>query len=169
MKVLLSCVNSVVSLIGFDLDKKQAFWYSPADRVRCCGATYDQGRGALLLTHENAVTRIQASGQIEQFPLPGPHRNLVHSIHCVGEDNIGVADTGNSRLLIYGSDFKNAISYSPVEGWENIPEDALHLNDFAVTPIGIVASCFHYQPFRKTIDRHNFAWRERGYGLILSL
>lgn len=169
MKILLSCVNSLVSLIGFDLEKKRSFWYCPANKLRCCGATYDQSGGALLLTHENSVIRIQPSGRIEEFPLPGPHRNLAHSIHCIGQDNIGVADTGNSRLLIYGSDLKNAIAYNPVEGWGSIPEDAIHLNDFAVTPKGLVASCFHYQPFRNTIDRHDFAWRECGYGLILSL
>ena len=41
MNILLSCVNSLVSFIGVDLERGEAFWYCPSDRLRACGAAYD--------------------------------------------------------------------------------------------------------------------------------
>jgi hypothetical protein len=83
-------------------------------------------------------------------------------------DSIGVADTGNSRVLIYGHDLKNFMAFEPLEPWGEIPLDAIHLNDFVQTPYGLVASCFHYQSFR-ALEIPGHVWQPKGYGLLLSL
>jgi hypothetical protein len=81
---------------------------------------------------------------------------------------IAVADTGNSRVLLYGYDLAGGISFEPLEGWPQAPEDALHLNDAVWTPHGIAASFFNYRPFR-SVQVEGWSWRDKGYGLILSL
>lgn len=168
MKLLLSCVNSLVSFIGFDLLKGESFWYCPSDRLRTCGAGYDHINRALLSATDNTLTRLHASGRVEHILLPGPHENLLHSVHVLPGMGIGVADTGNSRILVYGDDLQAAVQFSPLPGWGDIPLDTLHLNDFVLTPHGLVASCFNYQPFR-VMQIEGYQWQKRGYGLLLSL
>ncbi len=168
MKLLLSCVNSLVSLIGYDTEKRESFWYCPADRVRACGACYaETAPGALIIATDSGVTRYSAAGRAEFVALPGPHDNLAHSVHVV-DGQVGVADTGNSRVLLYSPDFAAHISFDPLEGWGEIPRDAIHLNDFARTPGGFVASCFNYRPYR-TVETPGHHWQSGGYGLLLSL
>jgi hypothetical protein len=166
LKVLLSCVNTAVSLIGFDLDAGTGFWFSPADRLRACGACLTDE--ALFIAADDTLTKISATGGITGVNLPGPHRNLAHSVHVVPDMGIAVADTGNSRVLLYGFDLSGGISFDPLEGWPQMPEDALHLNDAIWTPHGIVASCFNYRPFR-SVQIEGWSWRDKGYGLIVSL
>ena len=166
MKFLLSCVNSLVSFVGYDLAARQAFWYCPADRLRACGAAYD-GDG-LLIASDNTLTRMGADGSITRVSPPGPHDNLLHSVHCLEGIGVGLMDTGNSRLLVYGDLNSPPISFEPLEGWENIPADAIHMNDFVRTPRGIVASCFNYRPYR-TVAAPGRVWQKMGYGLLLSL
>lgn len=168
MKILLSCVNSVVAFIGLDLSTKKSFWYCPADRVRACGAAYDYKSKALLVASDNILYRLHASGKDERINLPGPHVNLAHSVHMLDESSIAVTDTGNSRVLIYGHDLKGFLTYEPLESWGAIPEDAIHLNDFVQTPFGLVASCFNFQSFR-SLEEPGHAWQKRGYGLLLTL
>lgn len=175
MKILLSCVNSLVSLIGYDLEAERAFWYCPSDRLRACGAAYDGD--SLLIASDNLLTCITSSGRLSRLILPGPHENLLHSVHPIGDTGIGVMDTGNSRLLVYTGSLCDladqttptvALSFEPLAGWENIPADAIHMNDFAVTPRGLVASCFNYRPYR-TVALPSRPWQPLGYGLLLSL
>lgn len=166
MKLLLSCVNSVVALIGFDLSAGQAFWYCPADRLRACGACYDED--SLLIAGDNFLTRLSAAHGVERVALPGPHENLAHGVHTLESIGIAVADTGNSRVLVFGPDLTPGPSFEPLEGWNAPPVDAVHLNDFARTPLGLVASCFNYRPYRLD-TAHGLPWQERGYGLLLSL
>lgn len=168
MKLLLSCVNTVVSFIGYDLVQKKAFWYCPADRVRACGAAYDFTSGSLLVSTDNELTSFPANGEIIRTALPGPHENLAHSVHVLEDLGIGVADTGNSRLLLFGPDRKAFLTLNPLEGWQDVPKDALHLNDFVLTPEGVVASCFNYQPFR-AMEFSGYRWQTGGHGLLLSL
>jgi len=166
MKVLLSCVNSAVSLIGYDLEAGTVFWFSPADRLRACGVCLTDE--ALFIAADDTLTKISTTSGIHVIKLPGPHRNLAHSAHVFPDMGIAVADTGNSRVLLYGFDLSGGISFEPLEGWPQLPEDALHLNDAIWTPHGIVASCFNYRPFR-TVQVDGWSWRDKGYGLILSL
>lgn len=171
MKILLSCVNSVVSFVGYDLAAEQPFWYCPSDRVRACGAAYDGD--ALLVATDNQVTRLSASGALTRFSMPGPHKNLLHSVHPLEGTGIGVIDTGNSRLLVFadlsdGGNARASVSFEPLEGWENVPQDAIHLNDFAATPRGLVASCFNYRPYR-ILSVPERPWQKMDYGLLLSL
>ena len=165
-KVLLSCVNSVVSFIGYDLVAQKAFWYCPADRIRACGASY--GDGCLLIASDNFLIRMSAAKGVERLRLPGPHENLAHSVHALAGMGIGVADTGNSRVLLYGSDLTGYISFDPLESWGELPPDAIHLNDFVRTPRGLVASCFNYRPYRLP-EIPEYRWQDKGYGLLLSL
>ncbi len=166
MKILLSCVNTLVSLVGFDLEAGAGFWFAPADRLRACGACVSDN--ALFIATDNTLTRISDAGAVTRLNLPGPHANLAHSVHAFPGLGIGVADTGNSRLLLYGFDLAGHMAFEPLEGWPAPPEDALHLNDAIWTPRGIVASCFNYRPWR-AVEIPGRPWRDKGYGLILSL
>ncbi len=169
MRVLLSCVNSLVSLVGYDTDARQAFWYCPGNLLRACGACYE-GQD-LLLASDGFVTRISPQG-VSQQALPGPHPNLAHSIHPIG-GMLGVVDTGNSRILMRPSDAPvgaalPSIALDPLEGWENRPMDAIHLNDFLPWGEGVLASCFHYHPFGHYKTK-GYDWHGGGHGLILGM
>lgn len=172
MRVLLSCVNSLVSLVGFDTDLGRAFWYCPGNMVRACGACYD-GQD-LLIASDGFITRITPAG-VSQQVLPGPHPNLAHSIHRIGE-MIGVVDTGNARVLVQPSPSSfpassaggPAITLDPLEGWENRPMDPIHLNDFLPWGEGVIASCFNYQPFGHYKTK-GYDWHGGGHGLILGM
>ena len=77
MRVLLGCVNSSVSLVGYDLARRVPFWYCPGNVLRACGICVHQG--ALWVATDNAVQRLDAGG-VALMPLPGPHENLAHSV-----------------------------------------------------------------------------------------
>ena len=165
MKFLISCVNSTVSLIGYDMAIKAPFWYCPANIVRACGiAVHDN---ALWIATDGLVTRITAENA-GSFALPGPHDNLAHSIHPLGNGLMGVADTGNSRVLLLAGE-RASLSMSPLEGWgAGIPEDAIHLNDFIPCEEGLIASAFSYQPFADW--RHsNLPWKSSGWGVLFEM
>jgi len=162
MRVLLGCVNSTVSLIGYDVAAKVPFWYCPANVLRVCGITWHQG--ALWAATDALVQRLDPSG-IQRIRLPGPHHNYTHSVKPVGEDSLAVADTGNSRILLLHGE-KCVASLSPLEGWEQeLPEDAIHLNDFISWRDGLLASAFNYQPFRQW-KRSSFNWKAEGWGCL---
>ncbi|WBF66786.1 hypothetical protein LN040_13800 [Desulfovibrio subterraneus] len=165
MRVLLSCVNSLVSLVGYDTEAAKAFWYCPGNMLRACGACYD-GHD-LLLASDEFVTRITPQG-VRQHKLPGPHTNLAHSVHHIG-GMIGVVDTGNSRILIQPPDSDGAVfTLDPLEGWPDRPMDAIHLNDFMPWGEGVIASCFHYHPFGHYKTK-GYDWHGGGHGLILGM
>lgn len=166
MRVLLSCVNTAVSLVGYDIDAHAAFWYCPANRLRACGISIHEN--ALWVASDAAVTRVTATGA-EMISLPGPHHNYAHSIHYLGDGLLGVADTGNSRVLAIGG-ASASLSYSPLDGWDqkHVPEDAIHLNDFLPWGRGILASAFSYQPFDRW--RHSeLQWKSEGWGVLLEM
>ena len=161
MKILLGCVNSTVSLVGFDLVTKTPFWYCPGNRLRVCGihATPE----GLWVASDNSVKFVGANG-IREVPLPGPHDNYAHSVKSFGQNGIGVADTGNSRILVY-SDGRLVMSYDPLECWNSRVQDAIHLNDMIEWKDGILASAFSHQPFeiwKKTCP----TWQSEGLGVL---
>ena len=89
MKILLSCVNTVVSLIGFDLETGAGFWFAPEGFLREEERTFITSdyflRGALpledgsmllggsSLRRENgkgmAVLRLMPNGAVHEYPL----------------------------------------------------------------------------------------------------
>jgi hypothetical protein len=164
MKLLLGCVNSLVSLVGYDTEAQKSFWYCPANILRVCGIDYtDSG---LVIASDNSLYEITAAG-IHEFRLPGPHDNLAHSVH-VGDTAIGIADTGNSRLLFKDPGGSALISYDPLEGWDERPADAIHLNDFIPWKNGFLASCFSFKPFG-ALKANAAEWHRGGHGLILHM
>lgn len=164
MLVLLGCVNSAVSLVGYDLDARQPFWYCPSNLLRVCGISWYQD--ALWAASDTVMQRVDDK-EITRWDLPGPHENLAHSIKPLGDDLLAVADTGNSRILLYSDD--KHISLSPLEGWGNdLPIDAIHLNDFIPWRDGLLASAFNYQPF-SFWNHSTFDWKEEGWGCIYHL
>ena len=164
MKLLLSCVNSLVSLVGYDTDTQESFWYLPANVLRVCGLDYSGDR--LVAASDNACFEI-APDSVRQFNLPGPHENFAHSIHSE-KGAFGVADTGNSRLLFRRKSGDAMEVYNPLEGWGQPPEDAIHLNDFVPWKSGYLASCFSFKPFQG-LKKHKALWKIGGHGLILHL
>ena len=164
MKLLLGCVNSLVSLVGFDTEAQKSFWYCPANILRVCGIDYtDSG---LVVASDNSLLEITPSG-IDVFMLPGPHENLAHSVH-VGRSAIGIADTGNSRILFKDPDSSVTLSYDPLEGWNDRPVDAIHLNDFMPWKDGFLASCFSFKPYG-ALKANPAEWERGGHGLILHM
>ena len=162
MKLLLGCVNSLVSLIGYDTDLKRSFWYCPANILRVCGISYlDDG---IVVASDNALMEITPSSVCTNS-LPGPHANLAHSVH-VYNNTLGVADTGNSRLLLKDRNSNYLITYDPLEGWNDRPQDAIHLNDFIPWRNGLLASAFCYKPFHQ-LKQNVREWDKGGYGIIL--
>ena len=62
------------------------------------------------------------------------------------------------------------VEFEPLKEWGEIPKDAIHLNDFAVTASGILASSFDYRPWRQTKEDITWDdWCTGGYGVILNL
>ncbi len=167
MRFLLSCVNSPNSLIGYDWEKREIFWQCPQSKVRSCGICYD---GAdLLISTDNTVTRLTSTGFVRS-ELDGGFDALAHSVHPITESHVGVVDTGNSCVVVLNRNGEVADAFSPLEAWGPVPHDAIHLNDFVVTPYGILASCFDYRPWRKVKEEISWTnWCSGGYGLVLNL
>lgn len=165
MRVLLGCVNSAVSLVGYDVEQRQAFWYCPGNVLRVCGVCRHEG--ALYVASDSMLQRLDATG-IEAVRLPGPHENLAHSVKPLGASLLGIADTGNSRILLH-SGGPASLALSPLEGWgDTLPLDAIHLNDFVPWHDGVLASAFNHQPFDRW-KRSSLAWKKEGWGLIFHL
>lgn len=165
MKILLGCVNSTASLVGYDLESKKPFWYCPGNRLRVCGI--HAAKDGLWIASDNSIQLVGPAGA-RIIALPGPHRNLAHSIKPMGQSGIGVADTGNSRILIYVEDTL-VMSYDPVGCWNmRIPEDAIHLNDMIEWRGGILASAFSHQPFGQW--KKDFpSWSKEGLGILFHM
>lgn len=167
MRVLLGCVNSTHSLVGYDFDEGKAFWACPQSLIRSCGICYDGDD--LLLAGDNHVIRLSAENA-EETTIFGRFDALAHSVHPVTGGLFGVVDTGNSRVVVYSSDGSVDDVYCPLAAWEASPHDAIHLNDFAETPHGMIASCFDYRPWRSVREKTSWGdWCTGGYGLILRL
>lgn len=165
MKLLLSCVNSPLSLIGYDWDKDEIFW--TCNSTKACGIAYD-GNGLLIAT-DNILNRLSPTN-CNRTQMFGHHATLAHSVHVIDENLIGLVDTGNSQLLVINKKGKVKTIYNPVSHWGTLPPDAIHLNDFVVTPHGILASCFDYRPYQKVKNEVSWdKWSKGGYGVILSL
>ncbi|MDR1857321.1 MAG: hypothetical protein LBR22_09260 [Desulfovibrio sp.] len=161
MRILLGCVNSAVSLVGYDLGRRESFWFCPANVHRVCGTCLE--KDALWTASDDAVTRISRDG-IRTLPLPGPHENLAHSVKFLEGGMLAVADTGNSRVLLR-TDLEDFASLSPVAGWgPDIPADAIHLNDFMEWEGGLLVSAFAHQPFRQRGG--GTEWKRQGLGCI---
>lgn len=169
MRILLSCVNSAVSLVGYDLKERRPFWYCPGNVLRACGACVQEDH--LWVASDNSLACLTGKGAT-YTDLPGPHENLAHSVKMLGEDLLAVADTGNSRILLRSGaqpgqgDF---IGLSPLEGWgPDIPADAIHLNDLIPWREGLLASAFSYQPFGQW-KKSGLDWQSEGWGVIFYL
>lgn len=150
MRVLLGCVNSSVSLVGYDLAARRPFWYCPANVLRVCGVCVHAG--SLWVASDNALNRLNGRGA-QVLPLPGPHDNLAHSVRTLAMPGagdgapggtagfVGVADTGNSRILVCSPDAAAGalteagsgparqtplfpLALSPLEGWLDTAPDS---------------------------------------------
>ncbi len=170
MKLLLSCVNSKLSLIGFDWDEGKIFWSCRKDKFNLAGMCYVGNR--LFTAGGDTVSMLDPS-DINHIDLPGSYKSLAHGIHVINDELFGVVDTGNSAVRIF--DGRRGIevkAYKPLECWGTIPHDTIHLNDFALTPFGIFASCFDYRPWRSSRMLKKEYWEDwcnSGYGVILNL
>jgi hypothetical protein len=91
-----------------------------------------------------------------------------HSIHPMSNGRIGFADAGNNRIYRMSADGTSKKALNPLIGYPRV-FDAIHLNDFVETPIGILASCFDYRPWRIVKGRFPEAWAVGGFGLILNI
>lgn len=165
MRVLLGCVNSAVSLVGYDVEQRRAFWYCPGNVLRACGICRHDG--ALYVATDSMLQRLDAA-RLEAVRLPGPHENLAHSVKPLGGSLLGIADTGNSRILLH-SGGPASLALSPLEGWgDALPLDAIHLNDFVPWRDGVLASAFNHQPFDRW-KRSSLAWKKEGWGVIYAM
>lgn len=167
MRILIGCVNTAVSLIGYDTTLRQSFWYCPANVIRACGVCYDED--ALCIASDNSLTRISATHGVSSCHLPGPHDNYAHSVKHIGSGLLGVVDTGNSRVLLMPRDTDLTLTYEPLQGWQgDLPLDAIHLNDILPVDDGVLASAFSYQPFTQW-STMAVEWKAAGLGVIYHL
>lgn len=167
MKVLLSCVNSAISLAGFDWEQGDLFWSLPTEKLRTCGIAYSDGR---LIIGSDDRLHIVGHSAMRTIKLPGPHSPLLHSVGPLSRNRLAAMDTGHSCLRIYDYHGSPLEVLSPLAGWNSIPPDAIHLNAFVETPYGILASCFDYRPWRAARQRKSWeSWCHGGYGLVLNL
>ncbi len=165
-KILLSCVNSVVSLIGYDTEKNSSFWYCPGNVLRSCGACYADD--ALWIASDNTLTKIN-DDTVRLSCLPGPLDNLAHSVKAISKDILAVVDTGNSRILLFAGDENMGLESSPLGEWDiTLPHDAIHCNDVMAWRDGFLVSAFSYQPFRP-VQQKCPTWKEQGLGVIFYL
>ncbi len=167
MKLLLGCVNSPISLIGYDWEKGEIFWSLEQEQLKVCGVSYD-GHD-LLVSSDNFITRLTPSGAF-RIELTGEYESLAHSVRVIDDNLFGVADTGHSVIRIFNKTGEQVEILDPIGYWQDIPADAIHLNDFVLTPYGMLASCFDYRPWclvRKETSWEN--WCSGGYGLIINL
>jgi len=156
-------------LIGYDWDRGEVFWAlaRERERMKACGVCYHGG--ALLVASDDTVRRFTPE-RVDSVELPGTQNSLSHSIHPIGQGEFGVIDTGHSCLRVFRDDLSPSRVLEPLAAWGDLPPDAIHLNDFAVTPRGIVASCFDYRPWRKVQAELSWeCWCRGGYGLALNL
>jgi hypothetical protein len=166
-RVLLSCVNSLHSLAGYDWESEEIFWACPSRIIKCCGACYDGSD--LLIASDSKVTRMTPKG-VFQTQLKGPYEALAHSVHVIDEQTIGVVDTGNSRVVLLNRKGEPFNTLNPLSYWGDLPCDAVHLNDFTSTPFGILASGFDYRPWRNVREEITWDdWCSGGYGLVMNL
>lgn len=168
MRLLLSCVSSSISLGGFDWDTGELFWNLPSKALAACGVCYHNDR--LLIASEDSVTAVSPHG-VRTLRLPGPYPSLAHGIHPIDDETFGVVDTGNSCLRLYDREGNHLRDVCPIRAWPDVPPDAVHLNDFVVTPQGIIGSCFDFRPFR-TVRTQVPGWNDipaPGVGLLLNL
>lgn len=164
MKLLLSCVNSLVSLVGYDTETRESFWYCPGNVLRACGICY-HGSG-LAIASDDYLTTLRPDG-VSQFKITGTHPNLAHSVKEL-HGALAVADTGNSRIALTAPNGRILREYDPLQMWPDRPADAIHLNDFIPTETGLLASCFSYQPFQQLKQRPEI-WKQGGHGLVLEM
>ncbi len=166
MKVLLGCVNSAVSLVGYDTKTHTPFWYCPGNVLRVCGICTDEH--SLWVASDNMLSRLGTDGVVHKN-LPGPMDNLAHSVKALSQDMLAIVDTGNSRVLLYNKESDIILSSSPLQGWEAseipLPHDAIHCNDILAWREGFLLSAFSHQPFRE-VQKHCPSWKKEGLGLI---
>lgn len=163
-RILISCVNTLVSLVGINLSKKQAFWYCPSNILRSCGVCY--GENCLYVSTDDSLQRVSKEG-ITKFSLPGKYEHYAHSVHLIEKGQLGIADTGNSQIHLFdGKHFP--LSFSPIENWQDIPLDAIHLNDFLPWEGGLLCSAFSFQPFTSW-KKTAFPWMKDGWGCLYYL
>lgn len=166
MKLLISCVNTSPSLFGYDWGKGEIFWIGPSNLDSCSICYHERD---LLISNNNFLHRISPQS-INKKDLKEGHDVLMHSVHAIDDELVGIADTGNSRVLIVNKQGEVEHTYTPVSHWRNMEIDAIHLNDFVLTPYGILSSCFDYRPWRKVQKEGAWTdWCTGGYGLIINL
>ncbi|MCR4665893.1 MAG: hypothetical protein K5657_01210 [Desulfovibrio sp.] len=167
-RLLLSCVNTRVSLVGFDLKREAPFWYCPSTVLHACGAVYDQQ--ALWVASDATLCRI-GKESLSFVSLPGPHANYVHSVKQASDGLLVLCDTGNSRLLFFDGSVL-PLSLSPLEEWERagcrLPFDAIHVNDCLPWRDGFLVSAFSHEPFTAWKET-GVPWQKAGLGCIYYL
>lgn len=167
MKLLISCVHSDVSFLGYDWESDAVFWSAPAVALPTCGACYFNDE--ILVAADDTISMLDGRER-SSLRFKGQCASLLHSVHQISADTFGVVDTGHSCLRVVSRDFQRVETLSPLTGWGIPPHDAIHLNDFAATLQGIFATCFDYRPWRHAGEHlPRQYWDHAGFGLILRL
>lgn len=151
MKLLISSVHSDYSLLGYDSEVDRVFWKCSSDRLKACGIAY-HGNDLLVAT-SNTVTRFNSDGTVNISRFEGRSNPLFHSIHPINDLLVGVVDTGHSQVLLLSRENEIVRSLSPFAFWGDDHHDAVHMNDFALTRHGMIASCFGYRPWRNLMTK----------------
>jgi len=76
-------------------------------------------------------------------------------------------------MLVYDLEGELVHNHDPLSSWRNgvgLDFDTIHMNDFTITPSGVIASCFDYRPWRAVQSHLTWdEWSIGGFGLLINL
>jgi hypothetical protein len=168
MRFLLSCPHSEYSLIGYDYDSGEVFWKLKYP-ISFFGICYGQNN-ELFATGRNRILKFMPEGykraRLNQFKA----NTRPHSVKMMKNGNMGVVDTGNSAIRVYNENLELLERHEALLGYNRI-FDCIHINDFTESPIGLLATCFGYNPYREVIDYmgRKGVWTKNRTGLVINL
>ena len=137
MKLLLSFVNSTISLAGYDWDRGEIFWSIPSSHIKTCGICYHDSD--LWVSSDNRVVQLCSNGDGNVITLSGPHDPQLHGLHVFHDTALGVVDTGHSSIRIIDKNRQQIQTFNPVACWLEVPQDAIHLRIF-LSDLGAVCA-----------------------------
>ena len=168
MKLLLTIPGDErYSLVGYDWAKNKIFWGCPKRKLGdITGACYF-GDDLYVVGHNDAYWLSENGIKHQNYKTR--HYIRAHAIHPLSDEEIGITDTGNTRILVIDRELNKVREINLIAGME-IGADPYHFNDFVLTKHGILASMFDYRRWikvRKTIRSKN--WFKNAAGIIVNL
>ena len=155
-------------LVGYDWDNNEVFWALEKDKYRklTLGICYENDN--LITASFNALMRLTPTEAIKTRIREG-YGTRLHSVHPIGNELIAVANPANDCIQTVDREGNVVETVSlRVEG--DLRYDLYHLNDFTVTPYGILGTVFGYRPWRVFRDMVGLdKWSRIPLGMVINI